>query len=306
MRNLVFTVLSLGLAGSLYYNHKLSSDNQQKTQLLADQAQQLQQVSEELKKEHRKNMSEVEAEQEVVDGLNQSLIAQKQVLDSSEQRLNSARNRGGGVQDFQHLNEDLRAQQDGLTELERQLAVTKTKQTQLGSEGKQTQSQEKWNQLQDNDAIAGQIRAQQLQINQTNDQLAQLKKQRRNFDAQEKIPMVEAQLRDQKTALQVLNEQKQNYAQQWNSQRGLSQIQVEAQQSTLHVTESQLRDQIQSQKIAVQRAQRSLSEAKNNQTSQRDNLGLLEKDFQAQKIKYQEIQNQLLENQKKLEELKNG
>ena len=274
--------------------------------MIAEQATQLQQASEDLKKERRKNQSEVEAEQEVLDGLNQSLSAQKLVMNSSEQRLNSARNRASGPPDYQRLGEDVRSQQDGLGELERQLAVLKAKEVQIGSEGKQTQSQEKWNQLQDSDAIAAQIRAQQLQISQTNDQLTLLKKQRRNFDAQEKIPMVEAQLRDQKTALQNLNEQKQNYSQQWNSQRGLSQIQVEAQQSTLHANESQLRDQIQAQKVSVQRAQRSLSEAKSSQSNQRDNLGQLEKDFQAQKMKYQEIQNQLRESQKKLEELKNG
>ena len=252
-------------------------------------------------------MSEVEAEQETLEGLNRALFAQKQVLDDSEQRMNKTRNSGGGQADFLKMNEDLRLQKDGLQELERQYSAAKTRATQVGSEGKQTLGQEKYNQQQDDQAITAQIQAKQLEVNQTNGQLVQLKKNSKyNSDVQQKIPSVEAQLQEQKAGLQQLKDQKLNYAQQWNSQRGLSQVQIEAQQGSVRASEAQLRDQIQGQRVAVQQAERTIQDSKNAQAGQRETLGLLERDFQNQKIKFQDIQKQVLEQQKKVESLKDG
>ena len=304
-RNFFSFLIVGGLIASLYINWNLYNASISKGQALDKETALSHKLEDELRKERRKNETEVVAQREKVSKLKQDLTAKKVAFEIIEQKLRTEKNLGVGGEDIPTIEGELSQRKAAVQDLEQQLKGLKGQQAQVTTQGKAALAEAKATQKLQLDQLAEQIRLKEVYIKELTSQIAELKKQHISFEAQQKAKEMEPQLTQEKANLDELKTQRRQINDAWLAQLAESQGESETGKSGLVQTEQQLKDDLQAAKTSLQESQARLQGARSSKTSQAQVIRGAEEQYKEEKASIQEFEAQLQLEQQRLKDMEN-
>jgi chromosome segregation ATPase len=306
VRKLGILLLIAALSGAIYWNLRASRQLSEAERLRQSEEDRLARLESELDRQKRLSQSGIEDERRRVEELRSRFAAEKAALDSLEQRFSVARNRGlPGNESVQELQARLREAQDGLAEVDAQLKSVKSRQDELGKQGKLAQDQQRLTSQQLKSDLEGRIQQQAALVRDTGDELKRARSAGAPLDAdgRARVKLLQQQLHDQQQTLQVLRDQRQALA----AQNGAASVdlmsQVDAQRAQLRLSREQLEGRIRDQKAAVADLQRQVDDAKKALAGEKQDYSRLQSDYQAQRDKVASLRTQLGDEERRLKDL---
>jgi DNA repair exonuclease SbcCD ATPase subunit len=300
---LMILVFAGGAAVSVVRLRTALSQNQALIQENQQQAEQIKNLKATLLKEHLKEQTEYLAEKTTVEGLQQQLKQAQDSLALAEARMNKAHNFGAGGEEIGSLQDKLNQQKSLVADLESSLKGVRERLHQVGQQDSQSQKDYGINQKQSDLDAKAQIQVQRDTLKQMIAQENQLKKQRYDFDAQQKLKDLDYQISQQKNLIAQMNDQRSATAQQYGSEKNQNHFISETQKQELVRSEQDIQAQVNNEKGNLVKMQKDVQTGVSGKKAREDEIRSAEADYRTQKAKVQEIQASLQVEQQKLQSL---
>lgn len=302
MSKALLVLLSVCLAGSLYWNSRQGETLRKLQTELGQRQEQLNKTENALTQEKRRNEQALSVEAQKEQELRTRLKAQKELADAARQRLFDARANLREADAPEDLRQNLRQEKVYVDELEARLKAVHQAESETSAQGKLSQNQRRWQKDQSDADLNLQIQAQQKLVQETEDKIKGLVG-RRDFLGKEALQDAHKELQTRKSALQELKDRKKNVDQAWNTDGRLNQSEIQAQLGKLKQSEGQIRQLLQQEHARYESMKKELDSRQRSRQSQLDGITQLEADFQAQQAKLIELQTALKEQEHGLEEI---
>jgi chromosome segregation ATPase len=305
VKKLVLLAISLALAAALFANYRNGQALAEKDRLQKEEEARVSKLEADLAREKRRNQSDVQTEQKIVDDLKQQFAAEKAALETLQQRFDTARNRGGpGGEYTADIESKLLHEKDALQEIDAQIKSVKAQESDLGKQGSLAKEQQRLGNRQNQVDLEAQIHQQEALIRANQDQLNQLKAQGSvDPDVRASRKQLAQQIKDAKVLLQSLKDARPQLAVQGGAAVNQLDSQVQDGRTQLRLSREQLEERSRQEKGAIADLQKQLDEAKRDQSGQKQAQSRLQADYQAQRDKTQAVKAQLQQEEQRLRAL---
>jgi chromosome segregation ATPase len=300
---IIILVLAGGAATSFVKLRDATSQNQALLQDNQKQAEQIKNLKATLLKEHLKEQTEYLAEKTTVEALQQQLKQAQDNFALADERARKAHNFGAGGEEIGSLQEKLAQQKSLISDLSNSLKGVRERLHQIGQQENQSQHDYGSNQKQSDLDAKAQIQVQQDLLKQMQAQANQLRKQRYDFDAQQKAKDLDYQISQQKNVIQQMQDQRNSVAQQYGSAKNQDHFVNETQKQELKRSEQDLQSQLNNEKSNLDKMQKDVQTGVSTKKAREEEIRTADADFRTQKAKVQELQAQLQVEQQKLQTL---
>jgi chromosome segregation ATPase len=294
MNKFLIFILLAGGAATAYRLNVLGRQNADLTSQNQDLQGQLANLKAQLLREHMKDQTEFFAAQTAVEVLQDKVKTQKEQLATAEQRLRSQRNGGGGGKQLPALRDKIAEEKQVIADLEQRLHDLHSQQDSLRNQDKYYQQQAGLTQKQADDQLKSQIAQQEETLREMVEQAKTYRESSVvNPDYRQKYSEIRAQIDVQKAAIQQLKDQRTAVNAQWGYQKATSHTQNQQDLGSLGSSEQDLRTQLAREKAALQTMNQDMNSGVQSEKSLQVVIQNAQADFDAQKAKLADLQNQL-------------
>jgi chromosome segregation ATPase len=264
------------------------------------EAEKVKALEEQLSRERGRNQAGLEAQRSLVQSLKQQLQTEMPSLEAARRRLEVARNRGQGEDWSASVQRELKNQREAVGELEAQLKSLKIDSAEIAKHGNLAQNQQRMALKEEKAELEGRIRNQEAWVRDTVSRIAELKKDRLNFDAKAGIRPLQEQLRDQRFQLQALKNQRPQLSAQSGAATVGIQSEVHEKQANLREFREQMEARLGQEKLVYADLAKQLQEARQDHGAQKAAMDKLKSDFEIQQGRVGALQAKLQEEEQRL------
>jgi chromosome segregation ATPase len=303
MKTLLILLLIAGFGGSLYHNAALHQDLQTGEKKIQEQSDQLQKLEAALKKARAHLQTDVDAQRQVVDGLKGRLKTEQDLLTDLELRRDHARNGGVGGDDPAYYGDPIAKERGLIEDLKLLLAQNQAQQKGLKDSRSQAIGTTQQQELQGNQQLAAAITDGQLNLTSLQQQVLDLQPRRGDYQVKAQIQQLNQQIKDQKTQIHSMQAQQKDFNQQGKSTENAISGQTGAQMGDLRQAEAQLKQRLQAEQASFDQLKQQQKTASQSRSDQRNAISQMEKSYQDEKLKIQQLQQDLKTQEARLQEI---
>ena len=296
-------VLFLALAAVSVRLQGLVAKNEELAQQNSEQARQINDLSARLEAEKRKSQQALETEEGDVSQLSGKLQSLRATMASTEQRLNEKKNSAPDTSEIARLESELQAKKDTLAEIQRQIDWMKEQKGALSAQGKQSQDTLNWNEKQAAEELRQKIVQQEAIVKKTSDDLAAARRDKLNFTAQQQLPMMTQNLKDQKVNLQALRDQLRVVGIQSGADKSNSKAIVQTRTAGINQSLHELEGRLADEKKNSQAIERDLASARARVSGWQNEVRVLQGQYDSQKKEFNALSGDEREHENRVREL---
>jgi DNA repair exonuclease SbcCD ATPase subunit len=302
MKILIVILLAL-LAGLGYKNLQFAHDAKNARQTIDEQREKIKKLEASLDKVSARFKIDADAEKQIVAGIELQLQTEKDKLAGLDFDRNRLRSGGVGGDDPAQYADQIKNEQSVIEDLEGQIKEIRSQNTAINNSRKQELGQTKYEETQAAQQLNYAIQTGRQNLANLQAQKKQLEPQIFNPQVNAQIQQINQQIRDQKTQLQTLNEQTKAYNQQGRNVENSIRNQTGTQLGQLNQNEATLRQRLQLERANLNALKAKQSSASQSRNSQKSAINQIDEAYKTQKQKVDQLQNQLKEEQARLQAL---
>jgi DNA repair exonuclease SbcCD ATPase subunit len=245
------------------------------------------------------------SQQTLLSQLEEKIKAQKDVVQSAEDRVHREQNAGTAGAQIPNLRDKLNSEKQVIADLEARLKDVHDRQNALRSQDRAFQQQAGLTEKLTDDQLKVQIAEQEQVLHQMTEQMKQLRKYN-PYDPmgrQTEIPELQAKIDVQKSTIQQLKDQRTQSTLQWGYQKAQTRGQNQQDLTDLKASDDQLTAQLAREKAAYQAMDKDIQNGVQTQKSQAALIQSAQADLQNQKAKLADLQSQYDAEQNRLKDL---
>jgi hypothetical protein len=299
MKQMIWPVVIVVLGISLYWNRKLSRDQEEVLGRLHQEESTIKDLSQTLRREQSRDQATLQARKDEYGRLQLVYQAEKEKWVAVQQRLSTATNLTDSRNDLPGLQSKLRLQKSDLELLEQQLRETQRQETALKNKKAAVLSQVDYNENQSDWNLKAAIVDAEVSLRASSEKLKEAKRNKLDYAGFARIPQMQQDIETQKANLSRLREQRGLARQQGTLQKQATQIDGRTASDELQRGMAVIREQLRLAKLAYNQTHQDIQDVQKSGSERKNYLQQIQNEYARQKAVVTGLEMQLhtLQNQ---------